>query len=123
MCLKDLSERFAKVKIHSSPPIVPFRETISSTMVSSSESSSTEPMSEVVEVDDESFKLSLRAKAIEPEISLFLAKHMESLSAVLTDGTISDLSTRDESKDIWRKFRDLCKSSNEIDCDRYKLYS
>lgn len=26
-CLKDLSERFARIEIHASKPIVPFRET------------------------------------------------------------------------------------------------
>ena len=65
-CLKDLRERFAKAKVHVSPPIVPFRETISLSLK--------DPAKDVAEAStsDGRFSVKVKCTKLPDEITEFL---------------------------------------------------
>jgi len=69
-CMKDLRERFAKITIEHSAPIVPFRETIVQKLPS--EIKSDEPDSITITTPDKRAKLTMRAVPLPEEIVKFI---------------------------------------------------
>ncbi|KAI9208762.1 P-loop containing nucleoside triphosphate hydrolase protein [Polychytrium aggregatum] len=104
-CLKDLKERFAKIEIQCSPPIVPFRETISK-FPSLTATTTGEAKDDTVDTDDDeateakppaalptgstvlytrnkTCKVHVRALPLPPNVVQFLIKSEASIKSVL----------------------------------------
>lgn len=75
-CLTDLKERFSKIEIQVSPPIVPFRET-----VVLSEDATNNGFVEI-ESPNKSFTLGLRLVPLPPKVYAFLNEHSNTIRAL-----------------------------------------
>lgn len=74
-CLTDLKERFSKIEIQVSPPIVPFRETVVMPE---------DPVSDgfvQIESPNKSFSLGLRLAPLPPKVYAFLNEHSNTIRA------------------------------------------
>ncbi|KAJ9055744.1 Cytoplasmic GTPase/eEF2-like protein (ribosomal biogenesis) [Entomophthora muscae] len=98
-CLTDLRERFSKIEIQVSPPIVPFRETVAG--------------SGSVELETKGFTLGLRLVALPPTVVTFLTAHTNSIRALQAKGYRSpdDL---DDAEDL------MARSAGRISLDAFQ---
>ncbi|TGZ83212.1 ribosome biogenesis protein [Ascodesmis nigricans] len=82
-CLKDLRERFAKVEIQSSPPIVPFRETIVSVPDMPPSKDPNLPRGTVVAVTpSKEITVRLRVRPLPAAVTEFLVSNAASIKAI-----------------------------------------
>lgn len=91
-CLRDLKERFAKIEIHVSEPIVPFRESIVRGELSANKEKKEEEGGNVVMVPRGQVEIKLNAKCVTlkvrtvplpARITEFLTKHVASIKAIV----------------------------------------
>ncbi|ODQ63405.1 P-loop containing nucleoside triphosphate hydrolase protein [Nadsonia fulvescens var. elongata DSM 6958] len=88
-CLKDLRERFAKIEIQASNPIVPYRETIVPHPVAENAADAA-PMKNpelgrgVVEVEVGHVKLKLRMIPLPKKVTMFLHEHKLSITNIVS---------------------------------------
>ena len=81
-CLKDLRERFAKIKIQSSPPIVPFRETaISSADLTPKAKGVTRGISSFTVLEG-LLSITISARPLPSAVTSFLSTHQASVRRV-----------------------------------------
>ncbi|KAI5812615.1 putative ribosome biogenesis protein Ria1 [Pyronema omphalodes] len=79
-CLKDLRERYAKIEIQSSPPIVPFRETIVSAAEMSPPKDPNLPRGTVVAVTPSGrVSVRIRTRPLPAKVTQFLVQNMASI--------------------------------------------
>lgn len=76
-CLKDLRERFAKIELQASKPIVPFRESI----VATKEKSSTRGL---VEIKNGSVEVKLRVEPLPKDVTEFLNNNAARIESLLS---------------------------------------
>ena len=114
MCLKDLSERFAKIKIQASTPIVPFRETISNKPASIPESDVTETETEV----SSQMKIRISCKPISGEISSFLYQNSEMLGSIIQDCSLDVAQGNPDLAKFWNTLRNLCWENEGFDFEK-----
>eukprot|EP00158_Paraphelidium_tribonemae_P006742 Partr_v1_DN27957_c1_g1_i2_m11010 putative Elongation factor len=95
-CVRDLKERFAKIDIHVSAPIVPFRETISKKLNKLDDS--------VLEVTSQNVAIKVRCVAMSPATIRFLTANNERMKRIVENpdkraaaGFISELQATDKS--------------------------
>ena len=76
-CLKDLRERFAKIRIQVSPPIVPFRETaVSAPDMAAPKAADGAPRGTVTTtLLGGAVTLTVRARPLPPDVTAFLVAH------------------------------------------------
>ncbi|CAJ0927120.1 9622_t:CDS:10 [Entrophospora sp. SA101] len=79
-CLRDLKERFAKIEIHVSPPIVPFRETI----VLTSDHNNHHGVV-IIFTPNKHCTLRVRAMPLPPNVTTFLNQHSNTLKSFLNE--------------------------------------
>nr|CAG8601725.1 19_t:CDS:10 [Entrophospora candida] len=79
-CLRDLKERFAKIEIHVSPPIVPFRETI----VLTSDHNNHHGVV-IISTPNKHCTLRVRAMPLPPNVTTFLNQHSNTLKSFLNE--------------------------------------
>lgn len=81
-CLKDLRERFAKIKIQSSPPIVPFRETaIKSEDLAPKAKGITRGISSFTVLEG-LLKITISARPLPSSVTSFLSIHQASVRKI-----------------------------------------
>lgn len=78
LCLRDLRERYAKIDVDASTPIVPFRESISN-----EPGRNAELKLGVQSTADKSVSLRVQARPLPPNVTAFLDKHRHRVDAVL----------------------------------------
>lgn len=119
-CLKDLKERFAKIDIHVSPPIVPFRETaVEHTETDSQASGEGEDpqgkkgRSVTVTGVQGRYTLRLSARPLPPKVLQYLQSHSLLLKSLLSDSGANRSSSRPLGKDELLKNHDLFDTGDE----------
>jgi ribosome assembly protein 1 len=102
-CIKDLKERFAKVDIHYSKPVVPFRETIVEDASSKSDKVDDEDgvrSRGVVETTVGSVSLTFQVFPLRPEVSKYINEHGTTIRGMVENKSGRGGGVRDESREI-----------------------
>ncbi|KAI8639766.1 P-loop containing nucleoside triphosphate hydrolase protein [Parasitella parasitica] len=100
-CLRDLKERFAKIEIHASEPIVPFRESIvRAELPAGKEKEGVVVPRGQAEIKISSKFLTLKVQTVPLPVNVtdFLTKHAASIKAVVEE-KLAKKSTREEEED------------------------
>lgn len=87
-CLRDLKERFAKIEIHASEPIVPFRETIvrADLSINKEVEGVMMPRGESeIKINSKFLTLKVQTVPLPSRITKFLTKHAASIKAVVEE--------------------------------------
>ncbi|KAK9462181.1 P-loop containing nucleoside triphosphate hydrolase protein [Lipomyces oligophaga] len=93
-CLKDLRERFAGIEIHSSKPIVPYRESIVRAAEMNPPKNSELPRGTVIaSVAGLQILIRLVVRPLPSEVTSFLEQHRTSIHAFLTQRKVSKTET------------------------------
>ncbi|KAI7872992.1 P-loop containing nucleoside triphosphate hydrolase protein [Spinellus fusiger] len=107
-CLRDLKERFAKIEIHASEPIVPFRESIVSADLTATKEKDGVMVprgTSEVRIQTKYATLKLRAVPLPGRVTSFLTSHATTIKAIVDRKTAkkkvhSVVSGHDEESDI-----------------------
>lgn len=114
--MKDLRERFAKIEIQASEPIVPFRETISSSPnISLNDPNENDfPNGTVmVSVADKSCTLQIRCLPLPPIVRKFLLDSMEKIIS-LTQNEFNSESNMSFIEELKEKFQEAYKLGQNV---------
>jgi ribosome assembly protein 1 len=98
-CLRDLKERFAKIEIHASEPIVPFRESIVRAELSSNKEKDgiIVPRGQAdIKISSKFLTLKVQTVPLPTRITEFLTKHAASIKAVVEEKLAKKSSKEDD---------------------------
>lgn len=98
-CLRDLKERFAKIEIHASEPIVPFRESIVRAELSSNKEKDgiIAPRGQAdIKISSKFLTLKVQTVPLPTRITEFLTKHAASIKAVVEEKLAKKSSKEDD---------------------------
>lgn len=87
-CLRDLKERFAKIEIHASAPIVPFRESIVRAELSANKEKEgvIVPRGQVeIKINSKYMTLKVQTVPLPSNVTEFLTKHATSIKAIVEE--------------------------------------
>jgi ribosome assembly protein 1 len=89
-CLKDLKERYAKIDIHVSSPIVPFRETLATSTETKAESTTKAIYAKLMDPSSRACTLTLRVHPLPHSVTEYLLTHQDSIQRIYS-GKATDI--------------------------------
>ncbi|KAI8141466.1 P-loop containing nucleoside triphosphate hydrolase protein [Fennellomyces sp. T-0311] len=98
-CLRDLKERFAKIDIHVSAPIVPFRESIVSSDLSASKETENGPVQRgLQEIQSSSKNVTLKVHTVPlpNDITEFLSQHTSTIKSIVEQKAVKKTSDEED---------------------------
>ncbi|KAI9312595.1 P-loop containing nucleoside triphosphate hydrolase protein [Dichotomocladium elegans] len=99
-CLRDLKERFAKIDIQVSEPIVPFRESIVQGDLPATRESDKSPVPRgLFESTSKNFTLKVRAVPLPRNVTDFLIQHTATIKSIIDQKTNKKAKQTDEGED------------------------